>query len=385
MKKQERLFRGKVYPVLAAIGVVAFFTALHQDPARAWGNLLISNVYFLSLSLIGIAFVAIQYVAKAGWPTLFRRIPEALTAYLPVGALLTALTYFGMHDLYHWSHHEAVAHDAVLAAKHAYLNVPMYFIRAGIFFALWMVFSHLIISRSRAQDQDGRTEHTHANVRLSALFLVLFAFTYSLASIDWIMSLEPHWYSTIFPWYVFSGAFVHGAAVITLLLIFLNKRGFFQETNKHHLHDLGKYIFAFSVFWGYLWFSQYLLIWYSNIPEETAYFLTRSGAWHGVFWVNPIINLLLPFMLLLSAYSKRIGPRMISACALIVFGHWIDIYQMVMPAITHDGPHMGWQECFIFLGLGSIFLLLFERSFLNHPPQPEKDPYLVESLHHTAS
>ncbi len=373
----------RVLGAVAGLGAAAFLLGLRLDSVRAWGNLLLGNFYFAALSIIGMVFIAIQYAAKAGWHTVFRRIPEAMSAYLPVGAALTALLFFGMHDLYHWAHHGAVELDPILRAKAAYLNVPGYFARAAVFFILWYAFSRLLRRESIAQDQDGRVEHTERSVVLSCVFLPVFAVTFSLASIDWIMSLEPHWYSTIFPWYVFTGAFVHGVAGITLLLILLRRRELFQNANRYQLHDLGKYLFAFSVFWAYLWFSQYLLIWYSNIPEETVYYVARSkGAWPVLFWLNPIINFALPFFLLTSVRAKRSEKRLLIACGVLFFGHWLDLYLMIMPSLRPAGPIFGWPEVLIFLGLAAIFLLAFDRAFRKAAPVPLRDPYLAESVHH---
>lgn len=373
----------KALLAISGLGAAAFLAALRLDAPRAWANLLLGNVYFLSISAVAAVFIAVQYLSKAGWPTLFRRIPEALCGYLPAGAATAGLLCLGVEDLYHWAH--PGEHDAVLAAKHAFLNVPFFRVRTILYVLLWLVFARALVRRSRAQDEDGNPAHTAANVALSAAFLAVFAATFSLASIDWIMSLEPHWYSALFPWYVFSGAFVHAVAAVTLLLILLRRRGFFPEANRHHFHDLGKYLFAFSVFWGYLWFSQYLLIWYSNIPEETAYFVTRSGAWNGVFWLNPAINLLLPFILLLSASAKKSPSRLLAACGVLFLGRWLDLYLMIMPPLLRHGPRLGWQEVLVFLGLGALFVLIFDRAFASAPPVPAKDPYLAESLHHHAS
>jgi hypothetical protein len=365
------------------VGAAAFAFCLKSEPARAWGNLLIGNFYFIGTALCGLVFIAVQYVAKGGWATVFRRVPEAVSGYLPIGLILTCVTFFGIHDLYHWSHHEAVAADAILQAKAAYLNSGGYMLRAILYFAVWLSGGWLLLRQSRAQDQDGNVERTQTSLNLSAVFLILFGITFTLASVDWLMSLEPHWYSTMFPWYTFSGIFVHGIAVITLLIILLRRHAQFADVSREHLHDLGKYIFAFSVFWGYLWFSQYLLIWYSHIPEETVHYAARGlPGWSGVFWLNPIINLVAPMALLLSIRSKRSPGRLGAACGVLLLGHWIDLYQIVMPSLQPQGATLGLPELFIFLGVGGLFLLAFDRSFRRYLPVPKNDPYLVESTHH---
>jgi len=364
------------------VGTIGFIVALKMDPARAWANLLLSNVYWTGLCGAALAFIAMQFVAKAGWSTGFRRIPEALSAAIPMGLILFIPIYFGMHDLYHWSHAEAVAHDPILAAKAPYLSVGGYFARTIFALGIWSVFAYLLRSASVAQDSDGKTAHTNHSVLLSVLFLIIFGVTFTFGSVDWFMSLEPHWFSTIYPWYLFIGVFVAAIAVISALLILCQKRGLYEQVGVAHYHDLGKFLFAFSVFWAYLWFSQYLLIWYSNIPEETVHYTIRfAPGWVCVFWTNPIVNFIIPSALLLTVRSKRGGSRMLLGCAVILVGRYIDFYQLVMPSVSHGGgPHFGWQEVLIFGGVASLFLLAADRAFRKAAPVPEKDPYLIESF-----
>lgn len=368
--------------LLAGAGVAAFLAALRGDPSRAWAGLLLSNVYWSWIAGAALVFVAVQAVAKAGWSAGLRRIPEAMSGALWVGLALFIPLYFGLHELYHWSHAEVLDHDAVLSAKSWYLNAHGYALRTVFAFAAWIAFSKLLRSLSTAQDADGKAEHTHRGVAASAAFLAVFAGTFTYSSIDWLMSLEPHWMSTIYPWYCFSGSFVAAIAAIVLLLSGLRARGHFEEIGTPHFHDLGKYLFAFSVFWAYLWYSQYLLIWYSNIPEETAHYAARlSEGWGPVFWANPAVNLLVPFALLLTVRAKRPGFKMVAAAVVILAGRYLDFYQLVMPALSHGaGPHFGWQEIFVFAGTGSMFLLAADRVFRGVAPVPSRDPYLVESL-----
>ncbi|PIP83355.1 MAG: hypothetical protein CO113_19470 [Elusimicrobia bacterium CG_4_9_14_3_um_filter_62_55] len=368
--------------ILAGLGGAAFFAAYRGDTGRAWANLLLSNVYWSWICGAALVFTAVQFVSKAGWSAGFRRIPEAMAAALPVGLILFVPLFFGLHDLYHWSHAEVVAKDAILAGKSSYLNEGGYRLRTVLAFAAWIAFAFALRRLSTAQDADGDAGHTRRSVGVSAALLVVFAATFTYSSVDWLMSLEPHWMSTIYPWYCFSGVFVAAIACIVLILSGLKRRGLLHEIGGPHFHDLGKYLFAFSVFWGYLWFSQYLLIWYSNIPEETVHYAARlSEGWGPVFWANPVVNLLIPCVLLLSARSKRPGKKMVLAAVVILGGRYLDFYQLVMPPLAHGtGPHFGWQEVLIFAGVGSSFLLAADRAFRSEDAIPGRDPYLVESL-----
>ncbi len=367
--------------VLAVVGIAAFVYGLVRESDHAWHALLLNNVYFLSLALMGAVFIAINYLVRSGWTTVIRRIPEAMTGFLPIGAALMLVLLFGLTRIYHWAEPHAADHDAVLQAKAPYLNVAAMAIRTILFLVLWLALAQALVLFSSRQDSDSDLKWTERSVRVSAVFIVVFALTFTLASIDWIMSLEPHWYSTLFPWYVMSSSFVAALALITLIAILLNAKGQFDELGDAHLHDLGKYVFAFSVFWGYLWFSQYLLIWYSNIPEETVYFRLRSGAWLPLFLLNPVINLAMPFVLL-SAKSKRNIPLVVGVCLLLIVGHWLDFFLMVMPSISPEAPHFHWIDFAISLGIASMFVLSIDRALRSRPLIPKGDPYLKESLAH---
>lgn len=367
---------------LAALGAAAFLIGLKFAPQRALAGLLLGNTYFLMLAITALVFIAIQNLVGAGWPVLFRRVPEAMTAYLPAGALGMLVILLGSHSLYHWAHPAAAVHDPVLHAKAGYLNLPFWAIRAGVILALWMVFARAIIKNSRRQDVDGNVEHTHKNKRLSAAFMAVFGVTFTFASIDWVMSLEPHWYSTMFPWYMFGGAFLHALAAIALLTVLLNRRGFFPELNEHHRHDLGKYVFGFGVFWAYLWFCQFLLIWYANIPEETAYYALRSSrGWLAVQALSLLANFIAPSVLLIRIAAKKNDRLLLAACVSVCLGRGLDLYVMIMPSLS-GAARPSLLDLPIFLGLAGVFVLLFDRAFASAPAVPEKDPYLVESLHH---
>lgn len=363
-------------------GVCTFAFGVAHFPQRIWLNLLLNNFYFVALSVIAVCFIAIHYLANAAWLTVLRRVPEAMASYLIFGFVLMLLLYFGVHSIYHWSHADVVATDAILKQKIAFLNPTGYLLRLFFFFSLWIFFVRKLVGYSQKQDENGDLIYTQKNVRLSAIFLICFAITFTLATIDWIMSLDPHWYSTLFPWYVFSSMLTGTMALLILLVVLLKQKGYLAEVNAYHLHDLGKYLFAFSFFWGYLWYSQYMLIWYSNIPEETHYFHLRThGGWRIIFLLNVFINLVLPFCFLLPAAAKKNTKYLFWICLFVFFGHWLDLYLLIMPSGMPNGPEFGWIEFSMFLGFVSLFLLRFNFSLQKSNLVPEKDPYYQESLH----
>ncbi len=369
------------------LGLAALIVLFFRESSRAWGNVLINNFYFLSLALAGLLFMAIHYVANAGWWTLIRRIPESMmVSFLPVAAILMASLFFGMHQLYHWSDHDAVIHDVILQKKSSYLNTPFFMLRMGFFLGVWILFSKLFRKTSLEEDQSrGRGIGSHQKLlKYSAAFLPVFAVTFCLASVDWIKSLEPHWFSTIFGLYTFSGLFLHGIAFMTLVVVLLKGRGYLASVNENHLHDLGKLIFAFSTFWAYIWFCQYMLIWYSNIPEETAYYVMRTDhEWSWLFVLNLVINWLVPFLILMPRSSKRKPEVLKRVCILLLVGHWLDIYLMVMPSIS-GVTHVRWigiEEILISLGYGGLFTLILIKALRSAPLTPQNAPFLQESLH----
>ncbi|MCC6572281.1 MAG: hypothetical protein IT462_00700 [Planctomycetes bacterium] len=373
----------KVLGVLAAIGLATFAAGLIQDAPRAWSSWLLAAFYFVTLALSACFFLAFNYLAKSGWFVALRRVPEAMTAWLPVAFVSMLVLALGTGQLYEWvqPHGE---HAHVIAHKSPFLNQWFFAARIPIYFAAWIFLSRKLAANSRAQDADGDLRHTVSSWKTSAAFMVLFALTLSLASFDWLMSLDATWFSTIFGIYQFAGLFEAGIATILVVVILLRRRGYLAEVNDSHLHSLGQWLIATSVFWAYIWFSQFMLIWYSNIPEETSYYLIRSqGEWWTVsFIVNPAVNFVLPFILLLPRAAKR-SPRMLLRVSLIVLvGHWIDLWAGIMPRLMPQGPTFGYVEAGVTLGFGAAFALVILKKLERAPLVPLKDPYLEESLHH---
>ncbi len=367
---------------LVVAAAAALAVGLVEDRQRTWLDWLASSFYLLSVALWALAFVAVQHVTRSGWSVVLRRVPEAMSAFLPVGAALLALVAFGFHDVYHWSHAEAVEGDPVLRAKSALLNPATWLGQVLVFAALWTWFRRRLVGFSRRQDQDPSPDWSRRALRTSAACLVAVVLTFTVASITWLMSVEPHWFSTLYPWYAMASGFVGALALLTALVVVLSSRGLLPGVGPGHLHDLGKHLFAFSVLWGYLWFCQFMLIWYANIPEETVYYAVRlEGAWRPVFVAVAVVNLGLPF-LLLPVRAKK-DPRVLLAASVVLFlGHWLDHYMAVLPSAPDLGPRFGLVELALTVGLTSLFVLVFDRAFAQAAPVPTGDPYLVESLHH---
>jgi hypothetical protein len=378
---------------LVALGAVALAGLLWTDAGpRLWALLLVDDFFFLSLGLAGILFLALHYLSSAGWWAVIRRVPEAMMGFVPVAGLLTLPLYFGRRALYPWTRSEVLHHEPLVAAKSAYLNTPSFFGRMLAFLLLWSLFAYLFRRTSLAQDRATGGEHRRM-IRLSAFFIVTFAVTFSLASFDWLMSLDPRWFSTIFAIYTFAGLLASGVAAITLAVVLLRDRGDLAGlVQESHLHDIGKLLFAFSTFWAYIWVSQYLLIWYSNIPEEVTFYVLRTrGGWAPWFFLTPVLTWLLPFCVLLSRGAKR-NPRVLRWVAVtVLLGHWLDLYILVAPPILGPaGRDLSASlpeillEVLITLAYASLFFLLFARALRRAPLLARHDPYLQESLHHHA-
>lgn len=369
--------------ILIAIGLVGSLAGFLMSPQQAWVSFLLNNVYFMTLSVCGLFFVALQYVSGSSWCEVLRRIPEAIASYIPIGGLLMLLLFFGMHSLFHWSHHDAVAHDPILSGKEPYLNVSFYFVRLVIIVGIWTVFSIWIRSNSLKQENSGSLKYYKRNIAVSAVFMVFFAITVSLASFDWLMSLDPHWYSTIFAVYNFSGLFVNGLAVTTIIAYFLHTKGVLPEINENHFHDLGKYLFAFTLFWAYIWYSQFVLIWYGNIPEETVYFVQRlKGDWTWLFYTNLFINFVIPFFILLPRSTKRSGAMIMRVSMLLLVGRWLDLYLMIAPSALGKEASIGLIEISMALGFAGIFILIVGQALSRRAVLPPESPILQRSLHY---
>ena len=361
---------------LAALAAVA---GVLRSPLRAWSNLLLCEVYILCLALAGALFISIQHVSGAGWSAVLRRVPEAMMAALPVAAVLLLPLFLGRRVLYP----ESALHEGADPARTAFASLPFVAVRTAAALAAWVLLARALRRASLRQDEArGALDHRRL-VRYSAAFLVVFAVTLSMAGVDWLMALDPDWSSTVFAVYVFAGLMVSGIAALTLIVIVLQRSGHLRGiVGAAHLHDLGKLLLTFTTFWAYIWLSQYLLIWYGDLPEEVTYYARRTaGPWTAPFLLNLVVNWAIPFLVLLPRAAKR-SPRVLAAvCGLLLFGHWLDLYMLIMPE-TMTAPALGPLEVLLPAGYAGLFLYLTARALSRAPLVPLGDPHLEESLHH---
>lgn len=366
---------------IAVIGLGVTALGWFVSPERTAAAVLVAAMAVLGVALGGLAFVALSYVTRAGWSVAFRRVPEAMAGLVPFGVACTAIALAGAPVLYHWMND--TAHDPLLAKKAAWLNGGFFFLRAAIIALVWIAFSRRIRRISLDQDKSHDVAATGRNLRTSTLFLVCFALTFSVASFDWIMSIEAHWFSTVFAVYCFSGVFVSGLASITIMSILLRRRGVFANVlREDHLHDLGKLTLGFTTFWAYIWFCQYMLIWYGNLPEETSYYITRfTGTWGPLMIANVMVGWFIPFMVLLPRPAKRSESVMLAIAVLLLVGRVLDLVLLIQPGLL-EAPHFGVWEMAPLAALVPVALILLLRIFERAPPVPRGDPMLAESLHY---
>jgi hypothetical protein len=356
---------------LTAIGGLTLLGGLFTEPAATWANFLLVSYYLLGLGLGSLVFVAFLYVCGAGWGVALRRLPEAMAALIPVACVGVAVALLFYPSLYPWSERVSEGADSGPAFRDLWLSRPLFLLRALVYFILWTVFARAIVRASRRQDEDGRIGHTGTNIRLSAAFLVVFGATCWLSSVDWIMSLEPEWSSTIFGVYHFSGLFLERQGALRGIL------------STEHLHDLGKLLFSFSSFWMYIWFSQYMLIWYVNNPEETSYLVRRlEGGWRSLFFLNVLLNWVVPFVVLMPKATKCSAKILLTVALVVLAGRWLDLYLMILPPLG-KGPMQAFGVVELGLAAGGLglFLLVVPRSLGKASLLPIKDPFLVESLY----
>jgi hypothetical protein len=369
-------------------------TWLKRIKASLWMN----NVFFTGLGIIGLFFVAIHYASSAGWSAGILRVPLAMGNWIPIAGILMLILYFATsHDIFHWTHESLYnktgdEYDPLIAKKAPFFFWPgepggfpiFYILRMVLFFGMWYMFFITIRRRMLAEDLEPNTQYWYQNRVTSTLFLIFFAVSSSIAAWDWIMSIDTHWFSTMFGWYMFASWWVTGLAVITLIVASLKSAGYLKIVNANHLHDLGKFTFAFSIFWTYIWFSQYLLIWYANIPEETVYFIERrfTAPYSWIFYVNLILNFVLPFLLFMTRDAKRQISTLKLVCPIIIVGHWLDFYNMVTPGVMQNNGVLGLLEIGTGLIFAALFLLVVLSNLAKWPLFGKNDPMLNESLHH---
>lgn len=403
-----------------ALGVLSMILTFIGDDAlhtRFWTNYLHNTVFFTGIAFIALFIMAAFTTAWGGWYVAMKRVWEAFSLFLIPGLILFIPIIIGMwghlHHLYHWSDKAEVAVDAVLLGKSGFLNPVWYSLGTLLIVGAWIFFALKIRTLSLAEDASGKglddNFFHHRSIRVwAAIFLPVAGFSSAAMIWQWLMSIDSHWYSTMFAWYTGASWFVSAMALTILLLLYLRSKGYYLNLLGSHFHDLGKFLFAFSVFWTYLWFSQFMLIWYANVGEETVYFRERMDNYPVLFYGNLLLNFIVPFFVLMRNDSKRKTGIVATAAIITFLGHWMDFFQMIKPGARHTamealashgaehaaeaGHHaMGFAAGFTIPGLLELgtmlgflaFFLYFVLSQLEKAAlSPKNDPYNVETDHH---
>ncbi|MBO9593833.1 MAG: quinol:cytochrome C oxidoreductase [Niabella sp.] len=389
--------------VVGVIAAISLFVTTggegnHDNRARFWASLLQNSVYFLLVVNAAMFFMCATTLAWGGWQIAFTRVTEAIASCVPVIGvialvILLALCFGDHHTIYHWTDAEHVAHDPVLQHKSGFLSKGFFATVTILTVVLWSFLGWKMRQMSLKTDEgevvstlEKRKKFVWNNTVMAALYIVVFALTV-MSSVPWlwIMSIDAHWYSTMFSWYNFASTFVAGMSLIALYVVFLKNNGYLPLVNKEHLHDLGKFIFAFSIFWTYLWFAQFMLIWYANIPEETVYFKPRAeGIYSAIFWMMLIINFVAPILIFMSRDSKRNYTIVTIVAVLVIFGHWLDFFQMVFPAVSPTKVPMILFDMGIGLGFIGIIMFVTGKTLSKHALTARNHPFVKEAvIHHT--
>jgi hypothetical protein len=390
---------------LMAIGLIAIITGFLTDNpednnhTRIWANLLVNGWFFMGIGLLATFFMALQYAAEVAWSVAVKRVYEAISCYLPVGATVMFLVLLAgqlhIHHLYTWMDPNVLveklpdgkpnpAFDEIIAHKHGYFAPWFFWLRTIAYLVIWNLFQNGFRKRSIEEDLQGGTAFFYKNMAKGAMFLVFFAVTSSTSAWDWMMSLDVHWFSTMYGWYSFAGMWISAMITIILFVLYLKRKGYLEQVNDSHIHDLGKWVFAISFLWSYLWFCQFMLIWYTNIPEEIIYFQERlhDFGYMGLMWTVFFMNFVFPMVLLMSRDAKRNYFFLTFVGCIIFVGHWLDVYMMVMPGTVHKAHHLGFIEIGTALGFLGLLLYVVHRALTKAPLTVKQHPYLNESLHH---
>ena len=406
---------------LVIVGLVAVlygFIVLHpfnhpphgeigNDSTRFWAVLLQNSVYFLLVVNASMFFICVTTLAMGGWQVALRRVPEAISSVVPIiGSvtllILAAIIWGGRTDIYHWLDpnlyvEKTSTFDKILNGKHGFLNPTFFMVWSVLSVGLWSWLGQKMRALSLKTDVDGPMDLVQAkswidrNFTVASYFTVFFGLTVgSVTPWFWLMSIDPHWYSTMYSWYTFASTFVSGMSLVAIFIIYLKNRGELEYVTEEHLHDIGKFMFAFSVFWTYLWFDQYMLIWYSNQPEETRYFIDRigtareTGPYYGIFFFNLIVNFLAPLLILMRKASKRNWTVVTFVGILIIFGHWVDFYQMIMPGTVGKNAQLTFFEFGVPCLFVGLIMLGVGRYISKNALTQKNHPFLKESMiHHT--
>lgn len=381
--------------VYALVGIGLIFTIIgiatgmgdHHFKTRLLTNGLINGFFFFALGLGALFFLALQYATETGWYASVKRVIEAVAGFLPYGMgffgiiLLTITLMDGAH-IYIWMDSDVVKHDEIIQGKSAYLNPIFFWIRTIVYFATYFLFLRGFKKRSLLEDQVGGTEIHFTNYKKGALFLVFFAVFSSTSAWDWLMSIDVHWFSTLFGWYTFAGMWCSTMVVLVITTLYLKKLGYLEKVNESHIHDLGKWTFATSFLWSYLWFSQFMLIWYANIGEEVTYYQMRIENFKILYFSMFVINFAFPMLLLMSRDAKRHAGILTTVGLIILAGHWLDVYIMVSAGSLGANAKFGILEIGMALLVAGSFIYVILNNLTKAPLTPVHHPFLDESIHH---
>ena len=408
--------------IIGVISVIAGYFIYGEDHhSRWWTNLMINGFYFFAIGLGALFFYILSFATETSWTVMLRRVMEGIFSYLPVGAIVLVIVFLGSsfhwNHIYHWMD-EAVTsefvststaesahpeyydsmevaknagvdivanpeYDELLDHKSPYLNIPFFWLRTIIYLATFLLFARWYRKRSLREDEEGGTALHFKGYRRSAVFLALFAFFSTTMAWDWIMSIDAHWWSSLFGWYVFSGIWVSALNIITIITLYLISKGYLKDINSSHIQDMGKWVFAVSFLWSYLWFAQFLLIWYADIPEEVTYFFTRIENYKVMYFGMFIINFALPMVALMSRDAKRNPGFLIAVGTIIFIGHYLDTFLLIVPGVMHEAGKFGLLEIGFLLGFIGLFMNRVMNTMTKAPLEPQKSPFLEESLHHS--
>jgi hypothetical protein len=373
---------------LGLVALIASFIIFKDNTQRVWANILVNGFFFTGIALAGTFFIAVNVVSESGWYTVIKRIPEALGQYLPFGltAMLVVILagVFHIHHIWHWMDPEVAANDEIIQGKSGFLNIPFYLIRTVAYIVIWIAFTVVFRKFSLRDEHLGTFEHYSKLRKYAATFLVLFAVTSSTSAWDWLMSIDVHWFSTLYGWYIFAGIFVSCMAATLILILHLKKNNYLPNVNMSHIHDVAKFMFAFSIFWTYLYFSQFMLIWYANIPEEIVYFMERYDTnYRPLVLLMIFMNFAMPLLILMTRDAKRNLNTLTFMASVIIVGHWFDVFQIVMPGAVAEKWGFGIPEFGILALFVGLFMFVVLNALTKAPVEPQNATFLDESKHHS--
>ncbi|MEN9699834.1 MAG: hypothetical protein RLZZ301_1032 [Bacteroidota bacterium] len=372
--------------LLTLIGVMTSMGD-HHFKTRFLASGLISGFFFFALGLGALFFLSLQYATETGWYAAVKRVIEAVAGFLPfgmifLGLILLVITLSDGAHIYSWMDPHTLAHDEIVRHKSAYLNPTFFWIRTIAYFTTYFLFLRGFKKRSLEEDKVGGTELHFLNYKRGAMFLVFFAVFSSTSAWDWLMSIDVHWYSTLFGWYTFAGMWCSTMVVLVITTLYLKKQGYLEKVNESHIHDLGKWTFATSFLWSYMWFSQFMLIWYANIGEEVIYYQTRIAHFQVLYFAMFIINFAFPMLILMSRDAKRHAGILTFVGLIILAGHWLDVYIMVSAGSLGQNAKIGALEIGMALAIMGGFIWVVLRNLTKAPLTPVNHPFLDESIHH---